>query len=151
MTEGDERVKAARKGVGGSWGTNGGRVQEGGCAMNERRVLRITASGVEATAVLHATKTADAIWAALPIEGRAGRWGEEIYFSIGISLDSEDGREVVDVLPSEAEIRPRRRVRRRLRRTREDCRNEQRRIYKAGNVNVYTSDPALRAGSRGRR
>lgn len=65
--------------------------------MHGQRVLRITAGGVEATAVLNSTKTAEAIWNALPIERRANRWGDEIYFSIGISLDPEDGREVVEV------------------------------------------------------
>lgn len=61
------------------------------------RIMRIRAGDVEADAVLHDTKTAEAIWNALPIEGRGNRWGEEIYFSIGISLEGEQGREVVEV------------------------------------------------------
>jgi hypothetical protein len=59
--------------------------------------VTITAGSVEATAVLNDTRTADAIWNALPIEGRANRWGDEIYFSIGLGLAPEQGREVVDV------------------------------------------------------
>jgi hypothetical protein len=62
-----------------------------------RRTITITAGTVEATAVLHDTKTAEAIWNALPIEGHANRWGDEIYFSIGVTLPGEAGREVVDV------------------------------------------------------
>ncbi|MDR7420045.1 MAG: cyclophilin-like fold protein [Armatimonadota bacterium] len=62
-----------------------------------RRTITITAGTMEATAVLNDSKTADAIWRALPIEGRANRWGDEIYFSIGVSLPGENGREVVDV------------------------------------------------------
>jgi hypothetical protein len=63
----------------------------------ERRTITITAGSVEATADLNDTKTAGAIWEALPIEGRANRWGDEIYFSIGLKLSPEDGREVVAV------------------------------------------------------
>ena len=62
-----------------------------------RRIIRIRAGDVEADAVLNDTKTAQAIWSALPIEGHANRWGEEIYFSIGVSLAGEQGREVVEV------------------------------------------------------
>ena len=65
--------------------------------MPVRRVIRIHAGGVEATAGLHDTRTADAIWEALPIAGRANRWGDEIYFSIGLTLPGEQGREVVAV------------------------------------------------------
>lgn len=61
------------------------------------RIIRIRAGDVEADAVLNDTKTAQAIWNALPIEGRANRWGEEIYFSIGVSLSAEQAREVVEV------------------------------------------------------
>jgi hypothetical protein len=61
------------------------------------RSITITAGGVEAAAALHDTKTADAIWAALPIEGRANRWGDEIYFSIEATVPGEQGDEVVSV------------------------------------------------------
>ncbi len=66
--------------------------------MTERRVVRIKAGEVEATAALDRSTTADAIWEALPIRGRANRWGEEIYFRIGLSLPgAPDAREVVAV------------------------------------------------------
>jgi len=55
----------------------------------------ITAGDVEATAELNSTATAEAIWQALPIEGRASLWGDEIYFSIPISLELEAGQELV--------------------------------------------------------
>ena len=59
------------------------------------RRIRIKAGGVEVTAELNETRTAEAIWEALPIKGRANRWGEEIYFSIPVSLEEEDAQEVV--------------------------------------------------------
>jgi hypothetical protein len=62
-----------------------------------RRTIRIRAGSVEATAVLNDSRTAEAIWDALPLSGRANRWGDEIYFGIGLALPLEEGREVVDV------------------------------------------------------
>jgi hypothetical protein len=40
------------------------------------RTIRIRAGDVAATAVLNQTRTATAIWDALPLEARASRWGE---------------------------------------------------------------------------
>ena len=55
------------------------------------------AGQVVVTARLNESRTAEAIWQALPIEGRANRWGDEIYFPIPLDLEAEDGREVVEV------------------------------------------------------
>ena len=63
--------------------------------MPERRI-RITAGEVARTARLNESRTADAIRQALPLEGRAARWGDEIYFPIPVELGAEDGREVVE-------------------------------------------------------
>jgi hypothetical protein len=41
--------------------------------------------------------TANAVWNALPIKGKANRWGDEIYFSTPISLREENSREEVAV------------------------------------------------------
>ena len=46
--------------------------------MAATRRVTITAGNVQRTATLNASATADAIWQALPIEGRANRWGDEI-------------------------------------------------------------------------
>ena len=61
------------------------------------RKIRIKAGGVEVTAELNKTKTAEAIWEALPIKGKANRWGDEIYFSIPVSLEAENAQEVVTI------------------------------------------------------
>lgn len=42
-------------------------------------------------------RTAQAIWDALPIEGRVNTWGDEIYFSIPVDVDEENPQEVVDM------------------------------------------------------
>ena len=57
--------------------------------------IRIVAGAVEAEAELNNTATARAIWEALPIEGHASLWGDEIYFPIPLSLQLEAGQEVV--------------------------------------------------------
>jgi hypothetical protein len=59
--------------------------------------IRITAGAIEATAELNDTRTAQAIWEALPIKGRVNLWGDEIYFSIPLSLKLEAGQEVVNI------------------------------------------------------
>jgi len=59
--------------------------------------IRIKAGSVEAVAELNDTDTARAISDALPIKGRANLWGDEIYFSIPVSIGLEHGQEVVDV------------------------------------------------------
>lgn len=59
--------------------------------------IRITVGRAEAEAELNNTGTAQAIWEALPITGRVNLWGDEIYFPIPLSLQLENGQEVVDV------------------------------------------------------
>lgn len=41
-------------------------------------------------------KTARAIIDALPIRGRGNRWGDEIYFSIGLKVEGENAKQVVE-------------------------------------------------------
>lgn len=42
-------------------------------------------------------RTAEAVINALPIEGRANRWGDEIYFSIPVRADEENSQVVTDL------------------------------------------------------
>jgi len=59
--------------------------------------IRITAGDIEAAAELNSTATAEAIWQSLPIKGRTHLWGDEIYFSIPLSLELEAGQELVSM------------------------------------------------------
>ncbi len=59
--------------------------------------IRIIAGAIEAEAKLNDTRTARAIWEALPIKSRINLWGDEIYFSIPLSLELEAGQELVSI------------------------------------------------------
>jgi hypothetical protein len=61
------------------------------------RAIRITAGSVSAEARLNGSKTAQAIWDALPIEAKGSTWGNEIYFDIGLTAAPEAAREVVEL------------------------------------------------------
>ena len=59
------------------------------------RKIAIKIGQVQVEAELNDTKTADAIWQALPIESHVNTWGDEIYFSIPVKIELENGQEVV--------------------------------------------------------
>ena len=60
--------------------------------------ITLSAGNVSLTAELNDGPTAQQIWQALPIEGKANRWGDEIYFEIPIKAGQEpDAREQVEV------------------------------------------------------
>ena len=61
------------------------------------RKIHITAGEVMATAQIDDSKTADAIWDAMPLEAQVSTWGDEIYFSIPVSLGEENAKEVVEL------------------------------------------------------
>ena len=61
------------------------------------RKIRIRVGKIEVTAELNDTSTAQAIWETLPIKSRANLWGDEIYFSIPLSLKLEAGQVVVNI------------------------------------------------------
>ena len=66
--------------------------------MEKRVRIWTEATGaIEAVLISENPKTADTIWAALPIKGAANRWGDEIYFSIPVSLKEENARAEVEV------------------------------------------------------
>ena len=62
------------------------------------RKITITAGKVSLPAMLNDSPSAEAVWHALPIEARANRWGEEIYFEIDVPLEeSGDARAEMQV------------------------------------------------------
>ena len=65
--------------------------------MGERQI-EISAGDVIVTAVLNDSDTADELWAAMPITARAQTWGDEIYFSIPVSVEeAADSQETVEM------------------------------------------------------
>ncbi|MCX7824850.1 MAG: cyclophilin-like fold protein [Verrucomicrobiae bacterium] len=65
--------------------------------MTTTRNIRITVGNVCLAAELNASRTAEAILRALPIEASGQRWGDEIYFRIPVVAEPEDPREVVAI------------------------------------------------------
>ena len=63
--------------------------------------IRITAGEVSLAAELSDGPTAQKLWDALPIDGSAQTWGDEIYFAIPVQASTEPGakaqREVGDI------------------------------------------------------
>ncbi len=61
------------------------------------RKLKMTIGGIEITAELFDTPTADAIYENLPFSSTARTWGEEVYFDTPVSSENEaDARDVVE-------------------------------------------------------
>ncbi|MGB9880360.1 MAG: cyclophilin-like fold protein [Anaerolineae bacterium] len=61
------------------------------------RQIRIRAGDVQVVAELNDTRTADAIWKALPLSAIGNRWGDEIYFSIPVKLQEENAQATVSL------------------------------------------------------
>lgn len=62
------------------------------------RKITITAGSVKMEALLNDSPTAQQIWEALPITGRANVWGDEIYFEIPVRVEqAPDARAEVEV------------------------------------------------------
>ena len=62
------------------------------------KTITISVEGISLSAELNESNTAQKIWDALPIEGRANTWGDEIYFEIPVVSEQEtDARADVEV------------------------------------------------------
>ena len=61
------------------------------------RKLKMTIGGIEITAELFDTPTADAIYQSLAFSSTARTWGEEVYFDTPVTSENEaDARDVVE-------------------------------------------------------
>jgi hypothetical protein len=61
-----------------------------------RRRAEIKIASLKVIAEFYDTGTANAIWQALPVSGRASLWGDEIYFTIPVHIELEDGKDIVE-------------------------------------------------------
>lgn len=60
------------------------------------RKISIIVGGVVIEADMNDSATAEMVWQALPIDGRANIWGDEIYFQIAVSANEENAQETVE-------------------------------------------------------
>jgi hypothetical protein len=68
----------------------------GGQVVDAKRTVVIRAGALELTAEIYGNETGDRILSILPVSSFANRWGDEIYFSIPLSLPrAPDARDVV--------------------------------------------------------
>ena len=61
------------------------------------RKIKIRIDDIEEIAELYDNTVADDIWNALPIEGKAARWGDEMFFPISVRLGYKGKQEVVKI------------------------------------------------------
>ena len=62
-----------------------------------QRTIQIKVNGIQVEAILNNSRTAQAIWEALPIVTRINTWADEVYFAIPVKLELEKGQELVAV------------------------------------------------------
>ena len=62
-----------------------------------KKTIKIVTEKFSIKALLNETRTAEKLIEILPTSSNVNRWGDEIYFSIPLNADIEDGVEEVDV------------------------------------------------------
>ena len=62
-----------------------------------KKTINILTGKLDIKVQLNETKTAKELFGILPINSNVNRWGDEIYFSIPLKADIENGIEEVDV------------------------------------------------------
>jgi hypothetical protein len=71
--------------------------EHSGTRRIEMRHILIRAGQVQVTAELNVSRTADAIWSALPLSAAGNTWGDEIYFAIPVKLKEDNAQETVSL------------------------------------------------------
>ncbi len=56
------------------------------------RLIRILVGKIALTAGLNDSDTARLLWSALPVESKACRWGDEVYFEIPVDASEENAQ-----------------------------------------------------------
>ena len=64
---------------------------------NNKKTINILAGKLDIKVQLNETKTAKELFGILPISSNVNRWGDEIYFSIPLKANIENGVEEVDI------------------------------------------------------
>lgn len=62
-----------------------------------KREIKISAGHIEVKAYLNETNTAKKVWDALPVTASANTWGDEIYFTIPVQAELDNGKESVSL------------------------------------------------------
>ena len=65
--------------------------------MASKNAIAVIVDGEDLPVDLNETNTAKRLLEALPLRGNGSRWGDEIYFNIGIELPAENPYEEVEV------------------------------------------------------
>ena len=63
--------------------------------MANKIMIKVDAVAVQAQ--LNGTSTARALVEILPVKAKVNTWGDEIYFDVPLSMEIEDGKEVVEM------------------------------------------------------
>lgn len=58
--------------------------------------INILTGEIQREAELNDSAMADSLWQALPVRGKANRWGDEIYFSVPVKVASGEKKGVVE-------------------------------------------------------
>jgi len=61
------------------------------------RTILIKTGNIILEAVMNSSTTADTIWNELPLAANVNTWGDEIYFTIPVNLELEQGQDVVEL------------------------------------------------------
>jgi hypothetical protein len=61
------------------------------------RIIQIKTGSIKVEAALNDSKTAAAIWNALPVTTPINTWGDEIYFEIPVKIGAEKAQETVQL------------------------------------------------------
>ena len=59
--------------------------------------IMIKIGAIQVRAQLNSTKTSTALLQILPVKAKVHTWGDEIYFDVPLSMEIEDGKEVVEM------------------------------------------------------
>jgi len=65
--------------------------------MASKNAIVVVVDGEDLPVDLNETNTAKRLLEALPLRGDGSRWGDEIYFNVGIELPAENPHEEVEV------------------------------------------------------